>query len=294
MLNHWSFKRRVAALVFAALAGLVVMTATSAVRTKNEIESARRDALRTAVESAYSIAAGYQAQALAGTMSTEAAQQAATAAIKASRYGGPEGKSDYFYVFGMDGVGVMHPIKAEWTGKPMMDAIKHGQGRSLVRDLVDQLKASPDGRAFVPTEFPRPGQTTPVPKLQYVMELKGWNWLVGSGLYMDDVDAQVRRALMGEALLGVALLLAIGGLGALVARSVLRQLGGEPAEAMAVMQEVANGNLAIEQRPRPVGSLMDGLQKMTASLRDTVGQVRTSTDSITTASSEIATGNADL
>ena len=81
MLNHWSFKRRVAALVFAALAGLVVMTATSAVRTKNEIESARRDALRTAVESAYSIAAGYQAQAVAGTMSTEAAQQAATAAI---------------------------------------------------------------------------------------------------------------------------------------------------------------------------------------------------------------------
>src|SRR6185295_11539491 len=92
----------------------------------------------------------------------------------------------------------------------------------------------------------------------------------------------------------VLLLVGIGGLGFVVARSVLRQIGGEPAQAMQAMDEVRAGNLAVAiDAPHP-GSVLHGLAGMIESLRGTVARVRQSTDSISTASNEIALGNLDL
>ena len=64
----------------------------------------------------------------------------------------------------------------------------------------------------MPTNFPRPGSTTPVPKLQYVIKVDGWNWMVGSGLYTDDVDALVRRQMMGGVIELLLSLVIIGGI----------------------------------------------------------------------------------
>jgi len=122
----------------------------------------------------------------------------------------------------------------------------------------------------------------------------GWNWVIGSGLYMDGVEAQVRSAALQQLGICLVVLLAIGGVGMLVTRSVLGQLGGEPTVAIAVMAEVTAGNLAVEVPAAPAGSLLAGLQAMVQSVRNTVIQVRNSTDSIGTASAEIATGNQDL
>jgi methyl-accepting chemotaxis protein len=89
-------------------------------------------------------------------------------------------------------------------------------------------------------------------------------------------------------------MLAIGAIGWLIARNVLSQLGGEPATAIAVMSEVANGNLAVDVPASAPGSLLDSLSRMVQSVRSTVLQVRQSADSIQNASSEVATGNQDL
>jgi methyl-accepting chemotaxis protein len=133
-----------------------------------------------------------------------------------------------------------------------------------------------------------------VPKLQYAERVKGWDWVVGSGVYMDDVDAQVRTALVEDLAAAGLLLLVIGGLGFGIGRSVLRQIGGDPSEAMQAMNDVARGNLAATVRTPVPGSLMHGLGTMISSLRSTVSQVRVSTDSIATASGQIAAGNHDL
>ena len=49
--------------------------------------------------------------------------------------------------------------------------------------------------------FAQPGQQTLVPKLQYVIRVDGWNWMVGSGLYTDDIDALVRKTLLADLVL---------------------------------------------------------------------------------------------
>jgi methyl-accepting chemotaxis protein len=294
MFKNLAFKQKILLLVGVAIAGLLTLSAVAVVQVRNHIGDGRQDQLVMAVQSAHSIVAAYQAKAASGAMSVEDAQKAAKDALRLSRYGGADGKADYFYIWNTDGMGVMHPIKPEWDGQVMVGKVKDAGGMDIIRAIVDGVAKSKDGKAFVPTNFPRPGKTEPVPKLQYVMLVPGWNWIVGSGLYMDDLDVAMREALLSIVGMAVGLLLVISGIGYVVARGVLRQIGGEPSEAMVVMSEVARGNLAVDlHNPQP-GSLLAALSDMLGSLRGTVAQVRQSTDSITTASTEIATGNQDL
>jgi methyl-accepting chemotaxis protein len=292
MLDSLTFRRKIGVLVTAAVAGIAVIAAVSVFQAKRQITEGRQGQLVAAVQSAHTIVAGFQALAAAGKMSEDEAKKAAAEAVKLSRYG--DKGQDYFYVWTLDGTGVMHPIKPEWSGQPMIGKIKDGNGVDIIVALMDGMKASKDGRAFVPTNFPRPGDTKPAPKLQYIVKVDGWNWMVGSGLYTDDVDVQVREAALHNLLIGLLALGVIGGIGWATMRSVMAQIGGEPADAVKVMNEVAQGNLAVELGHAPKGSVLAALGAMVASLRHTVSQVRASTDSISTASSEIATGNTDL
>jgi len=94
---------------------------------------------------------------------------------------------------------------------------------------------------------------------------------------------------------GIALLLS--GLGiAFLARSITRQLGGEPDYAARVVREIATGNLAVEidTRRDDTASLIMGMKEMRDSLLRIVEQVRESSDSIATGSGQIASGNQDL
>jgi len=94
-----------------------------------------------------------------------------------------------------------------------------------------------------------------------------------------------------------ALALALGAAGAIVIlRQVQRQLGGEPAYAKAVVDEIAQGNLGvdIQLRQGDQGSLLAAMALMRSRLNDVVGEVRASSDSIATGSAQIASGNADL
>ena len=293
-MSKLSFKMKVMLMIGTALMALLIMAILSLLQERRLITESRKDLLTTAVQSAHSIVVGYQAKAASGAMSVEDAQKAAKDALRIARYGGPEGKTEYFYIWTTEGVGVMHPFKTEWDGQDMLGKVKDGSGVDIIGLLVNGMRSSKDGKAFVPTMFARPGQQTPVPKLQYIVKVDGWNWMVGSGLYTDDVDAMLRKALWSSLALVVAVFVVVGVIGLLVSRSVLRQIGGEPTHAIAIMSEVAEGNLDAQIPAAPPGSMLDGLAHMVASLRKLVTEVRSATDSIATASGEIAQGNNDL
>ena len=293
-MNKLGFKMKVLLMLGTALVALLFMAITTLLQERSLIIESRREQLATAVQSAHSIVAAFQAKAASGAMSQEDAQKAAKDALRVSRYGGPDGKTEYFYIWTLDSKGVMHPIKPEWEGQDMAGKVKDGEGTDILKTISDALKASKDGRVFVPTMFARPGQQALVPKLQYVIRVDGWNWMVGSGLYTDDIDAQVRKTLLADLVLVLVLMAVVGGVGFTVARSVLRQIGGEPSEAIGIMSQVAQGNLDTQIPNAYPGSMLDGLAHMVTSLRRLVTEVRSATDSIATASTEIAQGNNDL
>jgi len=94
----------------------------------------------------------------------------------------------------------------------------------------------------------------------------------------------------------VAVALCSLGLGLLLLRDLMRQLGSEPSYAAEVTAEIASGNLGVDVRlaPGDAGSLLAAINTMRNSLAQVVGSVRSSSESIAAASSQIATGNADL
>ncbi|WP_075791452.1 methyl-accepting chemotaxis protein [Massilia putida] len=113
---------------------------------------------------------------------------------------------------------------------------------------------------------------------------------------LSDADNAYRSARTLMITFGV-LALATGGLAAwLISRGLLRQLGGEPTEAVRVAGQIAAGDLAVEidTHPHDDSSLMYAMRSMRDSLARIVSQVRTGTDTIATASAQIAAGNLDL
>jgi len=103
--------------------------------------------------------------------------------------------------------------------------------------------------------------------------------------------ACVLLAIVSAAAFALSLIAAL-----LITRSIIRQLGGEPDYAMSIASDIASGNLArsITIRPGDQTSLIASIRVMRNRLAEIVGQVRAGTDTIATASGQIASGNLDL
>ena len=98
-MSKLSFKMWVMPMIGTALTALLIMAILSLLQERRLITESRKDMLTTAVQSAHSIVVGYQAKAASGAMSVEDAQKAAKDALRIARYGGPEGKTEYFYIW---------------------------------------------------------------------------------------------------------------------------------------------------------------------------------------------------
>jgi methyl-accepting chemotaxis protein len=281
--------RKLALLVLSALLGIVVMTAWFLFSERHLILEERQSSVRQVVEAAHSTVAHFHALAQKGVLTDEQAQKNALAALEALRYSGNE----YVWVNDMQVSILMHPINPALNGKNLSTS-KDANGKLIFIDFVRTVEAS--GAGFVPYMWPKPGSETPVQKTSYVKGFAPWGWVIGSGVYIDTVDATIWQRAQQFGLLAVllgALLLTVG---TLISRSLLLQLGGEPSYARRIARSIAEGNLAVNVTTKPgdQSSLMFDIRTMRDSLHRIVQQVRDGTEHIATASQQIAAGNQDL
>jgi len=105
-----------------------------------------------------------------------------------------------------------------------------------------------------------------------------------------------RSAMVVTLIVAALAVFAAGTMAVAITRGLVRQLGAEPGEVVAIASAIADGNLAVTVRTRPgdTTSILAAMQRMRERLAEVVGQVRQSSDSIATGSVEIASGNADL
>lgn len=104
-------------------------------------------------------------------------------AVAQLRYG-PDSK-DYFWINDTTPTMVMHPIKPALDGKDLSQT-KDPNGKLLFKDMVRVCDEK--GEGFVEYFWPKPGHEQAVAKLSYVKLFKPWGWIVGTGIYLDDVD----------------------------------------------------------------------------------------------------------
>ena len=120
-----------------------------------------------------------------GSMSEEALKNRLKAIVNATRYG----KTGYFWINDLDAVIVTHPIKPELNGKDMV-AYKDQGGKQIFKEFATVAKKDSEG--FVDYVWAKPGYTTPQPKVSFVKLFKPYDWVIGTGEYVDDVTTKMQ------------------------------------------------------------------------------------------------------
>lgn len=123
-----------------------------------------------------------------GTLTKEEAQQAALKELSQIRYDNKE----YFWVNDKNPTMLMHPYKPELNGKSLAE-FKDPTGKLLFREMVKTATANPEG-GFVDYMWPAPNapkDSPPIPKISFVKLYPQWGWIVGSGIYIHDVNTVV-------------------------------------------------------------------------------------------------------
>ncbi|MCR6629816.1 MAG: cache domain-containing protein [Magnetospirillum sp.] len=187
-------------------------------------------------------------------MSRDEAQAQALAAISAIRYDGAE----YLWVHRQgDSVMLAHP-NAKLIGTSV-DAMQDPDGTFLFR-LMNRRVAEA-GADFVHYHWPKPGAETPVPKLSYVAGFAPWGWVVGSGIYVDDVDVAFHRRALMFASAALAALAAVALLAGLIGRDITRPLSDVTAAIRRLTQDEHDFDIRHTARPDEIGELARGLVK---------------------------------
>ncbi|MEZ6952781.1 MULTISPECIES: methyl-accepting chemotaxis protein [unclassified Aeromonas] len=200
MLRQWSIGRRLSlvTLMVLALLGLLLFFCLQIYQQGLMGEKSRQT--RAQVETAYSLVAGFEARVRKGELDEGRAKAEALAAIKGLRYG----EEDYFWINDSHPTMVMHPMKPELDGKDL-SGVEDKQGLRLFVAFADLARAQ--GAGEVAYYWPKPGVEEPVRKISYIKRFAPWDWIIGTGVYVDDVEAQYQEVL--RTLLGIGLVLAI-------------------------------------------------------------------------------------
>jgi len=261
MFEKLGLRGRLIVLVGVALAGLVCLAGVQVIHLRGQMLEDRKATLHAAVDMAMSVVKDMQAREQKGELSREEAQQRAKEVLRSMRYLGNE----YFYVYDSKGMGVMHATQPDYEGVNHWER-KDKSGQYIVRQLV----GAATGSGYVETFSRRPGSDVQVPKLQRLAYFQPWDWAVGTGLYLDDLDAMFRAQLLKVSIGVLVVFLLVGASAWAITRAILRQIGGEPLVAMRLMERASEGDLTAEVGKVPPGSLLASLDKMLIGLRGMV------------------------
>jgi methyl-accepting chemotaxis protein len=177
--------------------------------------AAKQELTRQIVESAYSVVEHYGNLAASGTLTKEAAQQQAKEAVRLLRFGG----GNYVWIHDLNLRMVMHPANPKLEGADL-SGNRDPNGLAVFVE-ANKVSAPANGAAFR-YMWPKPGSADPVGKVSWVRRYPAWGWVLGTGVYVDDIDRELAEAtwtLFGAGSVALLLSFAVSGF---VARSVSR------------------------------------------------------------------------
>lgn len=253
---------------------------------ENHLLEEKKLATKAVVEVASSIIASLQDDVKSGKITLEAAKNEALKEVRFLKYHGNE----YFWIMDFEPRILTHGVNEGLIGKNVGD-IKDPNGNLLFVEMVKVVKEK--GTSFYSYPWAKPGVALPVDKISYLQLNKDWGWIVGSGIYIDDVKEDM--ATMRWQVLGGTCLLSL--LVIVFAWLVSRRIKKALDNAIKVSERIAEGDLTGEiqiDSHDETGKLLESLKEMNEGLARIVGEVRTGADSIATATEQIAAGNTDL
>jgi methyl-accepting chemotaxis protein len=245
---------KIYAIIALCFVGLLCTVGLGLQRLSTSLQEQKRLELRHLTELAVGIAKEEHAAAQKGAQSDADAQKRAAARIGALRYE----KTDYFWINDMQTRVVMHPINKKLDGQSVAD-MKDADGVYMFREFVDVTKRN--GSGYVGYRWPKPGSDKPQPKLSYVEGFAPWGWVIGTGVYIDDLEAQVWSVMRELLMIAGVVLLLVGGISVVVAGRTSKAMRG----LVAAMGELASGKFDMVlpglQRGDEVGAIARAVER---------------------------------
>jgi methyl-accepting chemotaxis protein len=227
-----------------------------------QLSAERERAMRQLVEMAYGVLETNEARVRAGELTVAQAQAQAAQLLQQLRYEG----SEYFWVNDLSTRLVMHPHLPSMLGMDLT-SYRDAAGKAVFVDIVKLAREQ--GEGFISYLATRPGETTPLPKESYVKLFAPWGWVVGTGIYVEDVDREIsafQAQLWVSA--GIALVLTLL-VGAAFSRVVVRPVR----ELAAAAHRVEKGDLSVTvpvHSQDEVGKLGQAFNTMVQGVREMV------------------------
>ena len=167
----------------------------------------KRNLIHEITSSAYSLLEHYHSLELKGILNEEEAKEEARAAIGAIRYG--ETLKDYFWITDMRPVMIAHPYRPDLNGSDLK-GFRDSKGKAIFVEFVKAVSVS--GESYVDYMWQwNDDSTRNVPKLSYVKLFKPWGWIIGTGIYIEDVESEIHRmelrALIISGIIGIGIII---------------------------------------------------------------------------------------
>ncbi len=261
-----SIRTRLLLILSLSVICVAIVSLASLFNLRHNLMADRELKTRHVVETAHGILAAFQAQAARGEIGEAEAKSRAIAVLRGLRYGDKE----YFWINDMQHRMVMHPVKPELEGQDLSGKTDP-DGKKLFVSFVEMVKANQEG--FVQYRWPKPGSQEPVPKLSFVKGFAPWGWVVGSGIYIDDVDQVFWREATQEGLAAAVILLILAGVLYQIGRGIVgpvETLG----RAMTSMRD--DHDLTIQARLTgrdEIARMAEAFNALVAGFRDIVAEI---------------------
>ncbi len=280
-LRSVSISRRLWLILVVAVVMLLTLGALMLKQIHADLYHAKAQKTQHVVQTASGLLTYYHDLETAGTLSKEDAQKQALTAIRGLRYD----QSDYFWINDLTPVMVMHPTNPKLEGQNL-SAIRDPDGFAVFNEMVAVAKAK--GAGMVDYRWPKPGASEPVAKTSYVKLFEPWGWVLGSGVYIDDVQAEFQGQVIKASAIGLAIAVIMALLVILIARSIVRPLQ----ETVNAMANIASGESDLTRSldthgQDEVTELAHHFNAFTAKLRRVIGDLQVSASALGVSSSEL-------
>ncbi len=249
------------------LVALIILSSISLSKAYQSILQQKYSANQQVVETAFSVVEHFYQQQSEGALNEEQAKNQAIDVLKNLRYD----KTNYFWINDFSPTMIMHPIKPTLIGKNV-GGVKDPDGTALFINMVNVVQAK--GQGFVPYKWPKPGVDDPVDKISFVKGFTPWQWIIGSGTYIDDIDsifASQRNALLTYAII---IIIIIALLGYFIGKSIIVPTH----QASNLMKDIAQGDgdltRVLDQNARDeVSRLAHYFNEFTQKMRESLADV---------------------
>ena len=229
-LRKLTIQQRLAMLVALIIIGLTTLDGLNLFEEYKSLVAQKKSTTSELVNSTYGIIEHHYDLQQKGELTKEQAQQKSLKIISNLRYD----TNNYFWVNDYTPNMIMHPIKPQLNGKSVAN-VKDPDGKNLFVDMVNITRSK--GKGFVYYKWAKPGFDEPVDKIGFVRGFTPWQWIIGTGTYLDDIDATFAEQRNRVILDSIVIALIIVGLSYIIGNSILL-----PTRSAAnLMKDIAQG-----------------------------------------------------